>query len=116
MAHEGLPDLHRHLDGSLRLTTLYALAERAGVALPEDPSAIRFYVGMGLHEALERFGWTLSVLQSCDAVRQVAGEICEDAAAEGATTLEIRFAPQLHQGAPMEAIVDAADRELPRRM
>ena len=41
-------------------------------------------------------------------VRRIAGEICEDAAAEGVTTLEIRFAPQLHQGAPIEAIVEAA--------
>src|SRR6185503_17702821 len=27
---------------------------------------------------------------------------------EGVTTLEIRFAPQLHRGAPIEAILDAA--------
>jgi adenosine deaminase len=38
----------------------------------------------------------------------VAAEICEDAAAEGVTTLEIRFAPQLHRPAPPEAVVDAA--------
>src|SRR5262249_12106891 len=36
-----------------------------------------------------------------------AREICEDAAAEGVTTLEVRFAPQLH-GPPVEAILDAA--------
>jgi adenosine deaminase len=34
--------------------------------------------------------------------------MCEDAAREGTSTLEIRFAPQLHLGAPLEAIVDAA--------
>ena len=106
--NENLPDLHRHLDGSLRLSTLYALAEEAGVALPADPAAIRFFAGMGLHEALERFGWTLSVLQSPQAVKRVAAEICEDAEAEGVSTLEIRFAPQLHVGAPMADIVDAA--------
>ena len=104
----GLPDLHRHLDGSMRLSTLYALAEQAGAALPEDPSAIRFYAGMGLAEALQRFGWTLSTLQSTEAVCRVASEICEDAAGEGVTSLEVRFAPQLHQGAPVEAVVDAA--------
>jgi adenosine deaminase len=38
----------------------------------------------------------------------VAAEVCEDAAAEGVTTLEIRFAPQLHRAARMEAIVEAA--------
>jgi adenosine deaminase len=41
-------------------------------------------------------------------VRRVAGEICADAAREGVTTLEVRFAPQLHRGASRAAIVDAA--------
>src|SRR5262245_63139129 len=63
---------------------------------------------MTLEDALSRFAVTLSVLQTPDAVRRVASEICEDAAAEGVSTLEIRFAPQLHHGAPIEAIVDAA--------
>ncbi len=63
---------------------------------------------MGLEAALERFAFTLSVLQEPTAVRRVAAEICEDARAEGVTTLEIRFAPQLHQGASIETIVDAA--------
>ena len=103
-----LPDLHRHLDGSLRPSTLYALAEAQRFALPEDPATIGFFAGMGLHEALQRFGWTLAVLQNAEAVQRVASEICEDAAAEGVSTLEIRFAPQLHTGAPIEAIVDAA--------
>lgn len=100
-----LSDLHRHLDGSLRLETLLELAEVEGVEVPEE---IRFHAGMGLDEALERFGVTLAVLQSPAAVQRVAGEICSDAEREGVTTLEIRFAPQLHQGAPLEAIVDAA--------
>ena len=39
---------------------------------------------------------------------RVAAEICEDAAALGVETLEIRFAPQLHSGAELEEIVDAA--------
>ncbi|MBR58535.1 MAG: adenosine deaminase [Myxococcales bacterium] len=101
-------DLHRHLDGSLRLSTLRDLADDAGVALPQDESEIHFFAGMGLDQALARFGITLSVLQTPDAVRRVAAEICEDAASEGVSTLEIRFAPQLHQGAAPEEIVDAA--------
>jgi adenosine deaminase len=75
------------------------------VDLPED---LQFREGMSLEEALSRFVVTLAVLQEPAAVRRVADEICEDAAAEGVTTLEIRFAPQLHGGAPMEEIVDAA--------
>ena len=39
---------------------------------------------------------------------RVAAEICEDAANEGVDVLEIRFAPQLHHGASIPEIVDAA--------
>ncbi len=103
-------DLHRHLDGSLRETTLRALAEAdGGVALP-GIDELRFRAGMTLDEALARFEVTLSVLQDLDAVRRVADEICADAAADGVSTLEIRFAPQLHgrRGASIEDVVAAA--------
>jgi adenosine deaminase len=100
-----LSDLHRHLDGSLRLATLVELARELGVEVRDD---LWFHAGMGLDEALDRFRTTLAVLQTAAAVRRVAAEICEDAAAEGVATLEIRFAPQLHRGAGMERIVDAA--------
>jgi adenosine deaminase len=100
-----LPDLHRHLDGSLRPSTLRELAARAGRAVPAD---LAFHDAMGLDEALARFSFTLSLLQGAAAVRRVATEMCEDAAADGVTTLEIRFAPQLHKGDRIEAIVDAA--------
>lgn len=105
MVDSPLADLHRHLDGSLRPETLRELAQSAGVDVPSD---LAFTKGMGLTDALARFAVTLSVLQSPAAVRRVASEMCEDAAREGVTTLEIRFAPQLHRGARVEAIVDAA--------
>ncbi len=107
MADRGLIDLHRHLDGSLRMTTLRDLAATNEISLPED-NEILFYNGMGLPDALNRFALTLSVLQDPEAVARVASEICEDATAEGVRDLEIRFAPQLHGGASMESIVDAA--------
>lgn len=100
-----LADLHRHLDGSIRPATLAELAARAGKVVPPD---LVFTAGMGLDAALARFAFTLSLLQEPSAVRRVASEMCEDAAAEGVTTLEIRFAPQLHGGASASAIVDAA--------
>mgnify|MGYP001600452159 CR=1 FL=1 len=98
-------DLHRHLDGSLRPSTLRELALPLGVVIPPD---LPFRPGMGLAAALERFRVTLAVLQTPDAVRRVASEICEDAASEGVVALEIRFAPQLHGGAALEEVVDAA--------
>lgn len=100
-----LPDLHRHLDGSLRPSTVRELAGSLGLAVPAD---LPFFAGMGLRAALARFAFTLKLLQSEAAVRRVAAEICEDAAAEGVDVLEIRFAPQLHPAASIEAIVDAA--------
>lgn len=108
MSDPGLPplaDLHRHLDGSLRESTLRELAGALGV---EVPAQFRFWPGMGLAAALRCFDLTLAVLQSPAAVRRVADEICQDAAGEGVTTLELRFAPQLHQGASIPAIVEAA--------
>jgi adenosine deaminase len=101
----GLADLHRHLDGSLRPSTVVELARSLGLEVPAD---LAFRPGMGLADALSKFSFTLALLQTAESVRRVASEICEDAAREGVTTLEIRFAPQLHRGAPMEAIVDAA--------
>src|SRR5690349_3610180 len=100
-----LPDLHRHLDGSLRASTLRELAARSGREVPAD---LAFHAGMGLGDALAKFAFTLSVLQEPAAVTRIAAEICEDALAGGVSTLEIRFAPQLHGGASIPAIVDAA--------
>jgi adenosine deaminase len=100
-----LAELHRHLDGSLREGTLRELAAAQGVDVPER---FRFRRGMGLAAALRCFELSLAVLQEPAAVRRVAGEVCDDAAREGVTTLEIRFAPQLHAGASLEAIVEAA--------
>ena len=101
----GLADLHRHLDGSLRESTLRELAAGQGVVVPPQ---FRFARGMGLAAALRCFELTLAVLKAPAAVERVAAEICEDAAHEGVATLEIRFAPQLHTGASIPAIVEAA--------
>jgi adenosine deaminase len=100
-----LADLHRHLDGSLRETTLRELAAARGVPVPEP---LHFHAGMGLGAALARFQVTVAVLQDPAALRRVAAEACEDAAHAGVTTLELRFAPQLHGevGQAIDAVVD----------
>ena len=106
-----LADLHRHLDGSLRPATVVDLASQLGLEVPRD---LVFHAGMGLTAALERFAFTLSLLQTTGAVERVAREVCDDAAVEGVTTLELRFAPQLH-GVGVEAAVDAALRGIDGR-
>jgi len=99
---QALADLHRHLDGSLREATLRELAAGAGVEVPRD---LRFRPNIGLDEGLAYFRITVAALQRADALRRVASEICEDAAHAQVTTLEVRFAPQLH-GA-IEPAIDA---------
>lgn len=101
---DALCDLHRHLDGSLRADTARELARNLGL---EVPPALGFHAGMGLHEALDRFAFTVSLLGTTSAIARVASEMCEDAHADGVGTLEIRFAPQLH-GVGVAAAVDAA--------
>lgn len=100
----GLPDLHRHLDGSLRPATVEQLARRFGLPLPPR---LQFSPGLGLSAALARFDFVLQLLQRPAELTRVAAEACEDAAADGVTTLELRFAPQLHRGAPLADIIDA---------
>lgn len=95
-------ELHLHLDGSLRTSTILELAGEAGVALPYDdePSLYDYlYVqdGENLVDYLKRFDLTLSVMQTADSLERTARELCEDAAAENVRYLEIRYSPILHQ-------------------
>ena len=94
-------ELHVHLDGSLRLETIRALAKK----LPRDrrfprgfdPCAAVILPPQGtLDEYLEAFQITLRLLQDARSLERVARELCEDAAAENVVYIEIRFAPLLH--------------------
>lgn len=114
---ERLPktDLHVHLDGSLRLTTILELAAEQGVELPaDDPEGLAKAMHMGeichdLTDYLKAFDLTLSVLQTENALYRVAYELAEDAAKENVKLIEVRYAPILHtkDGLPMTRIVEA---------
>ena len=97
-------ELHRHLDGSLRLDTVRELAGVLGVDVPHPLS---FTPGLGLDEALARFAFTVSLLQTPAHLTRVAHEMCLDSEMEGTAILEIRFAPQLHAAMSIEAAIDA---------
>ena len=92
---EKLPktDLHCHLDGSLRLTTILDLAQKQKVKLPADDADKLFthiYAGercRSLDEYLKAFDITLSVLQTEDALYRVAYELAEDCARENGDLL-----------------------------
>ncbi|MDP2471272.1 MAG: adenosine deaminase [Candidatus Palauibacterales bacterium] len=100
----GLPkaELHLHLDGSLRPSTILELAEDAGVSLPyADERSLYDYLfvqdGRDLVDYLKRFELTLSVMQTAESLERTAFELCEDAVSENVRYLEIRYSPVLHQ-------------------
>lgn len=94
-------DLHVHLDGSLRLSTLIDLAQTRGVKLPA-------YTEEGLRELvfkdrytdlvdyLHGFSYTCAVMQDPEALERVTYELMWDEFNEGVRYVEVRFAPQLH--------------------
>ncbi len=101
-------DLHVHLDGSLRLSTLIDLARDRGVALPSFTEAgLREQVFKDhyadLPEYLAGFAWTCAVMQDEAALERVAYEFALDNFAEGVRYVEVRFAPQLHQRDGLDA-------------
>ena len=114
-------DLHVHLDGSLRPSTLIELAKSRRVALPSQTEEGLYEQVFreryrDLPEYLEGFRYTVAVLQDAEALERVACELCEDAQAEGVRYLEIRFAPQLHvrPGFELRDAVAAVDQGIRR--
>jgi adenosine deaminase len=114
-------DLHVHLDGSLRISTLIELARERGVALPaENEEGLRAQVFRDryahLGEYLEGFRYTVAALSDAEALERVAFELCEDSFEEGVRYLEVRFAPQLHvrRGFEVPEVVRAVDAGLRR--
>ncbi|RME07097.1 MAG: adenosine deaminase family protein [Deltaproteobacteria bacterium] len=103
-------DLHVHLDGSLRLSTLIELAREYNVTLPSyTEEGLRETVFkeryQSLSEYLKGFGYTVAVLQSEMALERCAYELARDNQEEGVRYLEVRFAPQLHMHRHMNAIM-----------
>lgn len=94
-------DLHLHLDGSLRLSTLIELAKKETVELPSyEEEGLKetvfksHYENLG--EYLQGFAYTVAVLKKEEHLERTAFELAEDAYREGVRYIEVRFAPQLH--------------------
>ena len=114
-------DLHVHLDGSLRIHTLIALARSSGVCLPsyEDTGLCELVYKESynnLEEYLHGFSYACAVLRDPEAIQQVAYELAVDSQADGVRYLEVRFAPQLlmHENLSFEAVMNACWRGLDR--
>jgi adenosine deaminase len=101
MIHPDLPliDLHRHLDGNVRLETILDLAKQHDLPLPADTlEGLRPYIQVtepqtDIMAYFKRFEWMVSVFVDYDACRRVAYENVLDAAAEGIDYVELRFSP-----------------------
>jgi adenosine deaminase len=94
-----LIDLHRHLDGSIRLETILDLGRQHHLELPAwDIETLRPYVQVtepqpGVMAFINKFHWMIHALVDYDACRRVSYENVEDAYHEGLDYVELRFSP-----------------------
>ena len=115
-------ELHCHLDGSLRISTILDLAKKQNISLPADNE-----VGLknilivkdrveSLEEYLKLFKITLSVMQTPESLERCSYELIEDVSRENVRYIEIRYSPILHieKGMTMEESVEAVQRGLIR--
>ncbi len=115
-------DLHVHIDGSMRLATIWDLARAQGVGLgarTREELKSKLLVGdecQSLNDYLKIFDITLKVLQEPDALERSAYELAEDAAKENIRYMEVRYSPILHleHGMKTSDSVDAVLRGLKR--
>ncbi len=114
-------DLHLHLDGSLRLSTLIELAKENDITLPAytEKELIKKvfkpqYNDLG--EYLQGFAYTCAVMQSESALERISYELGIDNIDEGVRYIEVRFAPQLHQHKHLgiSSVLKAVNRGLKR--
>jgi len=109
-----LIDLHRHLDGSVRLETILDLGRQHHLPLPAwDVESLRPHVQVMVPQAdvmefIRKFYWMTQILVDEDACQRVAFENIQDAQREGIDYLELRFSPcfmaEAHQLDPYRVV------------
>ena len=107
-------ELHCHLDGSIRPTTLRTIAEKQNIPLPQDEQALKELVVApekctDLNDYLTRFDFVLTCLQTAEALQAAAYDVISQAAEDGVAYIEVRFAPSQHteKGLRLPEIVTA---------
>ena len=114
-----LVELHRHLDGNVRLQTILDLGRKHNLPLPAwDLAGLRPHIQVngpqpGVMAFIARFQWQVGVMVDYDAVRRIACENVEDAKIDGIDYIELRFSPWfmaeahgLDPAGVVEAVVD----------
>jgi adenosine deaminase len=118
-----LVELHRHLDGSVRLETILDIGLKNEVGLPAKTlEELRPFVQVtepkpSILSFFEKFKWLTLAMIDYDACSRIAYENVEDAKNEGIDHIELRFSPwfmaQAHHLDPAgvtEAVVDGIQR------
>jgi adenosine deaminase len=90
-------DLHRHLEGSLRVETLLEIAAQHGINLPERDfhSLVQMQPtdSLDFSTFLSKFQTLRQFYRSPEVIERVTREAIEDAARDGVIYLELRFTP-----------------------
>ncbi|PWN49207.1 Metallo-dependent hydrolase [Violaceomyces palustris] len=85
-------ELHAHLNGSIRRSTLSRLAMEAGI--PEEEARILKEELKSLSKAFSFFGVIHKSVKTYDQITMIAQEVCEDFEADGVVYAEIRSTPR----------------------
>lgn len=108
-------ELHRHLEGSLRLTTMLDIADRHGVTVPVSMFNLSGLVQvqdqdpMTFTNFLEKFKTLRLFYKSPDVIHRVTQEAIEDAARDNIRYMELRFTPvalSRAEGFPLHDVMD----------
>ena len=108
-------DLHRHLEGSLRLTTMLDIARQHGVTVPVSMFNLSGLVQvqdqdpMTFTNFLDKFKTLRLFYKSPDVIDRVTREAVEDAARDNCRYLELRFTPvalSRAEGFPLHDVMD----------
>jgi adenosine deaminase len=99
--YKSLPkvELHRHLEGSLRLQTMLDVAHAHGITVPasilrlSDMVQVQDEDPLTFQNFLAKFNTLRLFYKSPDVIHRVAREAVEDAARDGVKYMELRFTP-----------------------
>jgi adenosine deaminase len=108
-------ELHRHLEGSLRLSTMLDIARKHGVTVPVSMLNLSGLVQvqdrdpLTFSNFLEKFKTLRLFYRSPDVIHRVTREAVEDAAKDNVRYLELRFTPvalSRAEGFPLHDVMD----------